>query len=95
MFSRFYAQCRPGVNGTIVINIIEMLMASVLAFVFAKLVPENASPRSYLNNLVTVQLFSDFDIKVINVETKKQRCYLGHQAPVLCVSLDPSDEFLV
>ena len=39
--------------------------------------------------------FSDFDIKVINLETKKQKCFLGHQAPVLSVSLDPNDEFLV
>ncbi|CAK8678263.1 unnamed protein product [Clavelina lepadiformis] len=37
---------------------------------------------------------SDFDIKIVNVESKKQKCYLGHQAPILCVAVDPMDEFL-
>ncbi|XP_078484229.1 WD repeat and HMG-box DNA binding protein 1 [Ciona intestinalis] len=37
---------------------------------------------------------SDFDIKTIDVETGKQKSYLGHQAPILSVAVDPMDEYL-
>nr|CAB3267679.1 WD repeat and HMG-box DNA-binding protein 1-like [Phallusia mammillata] len=37
---------------------------------------------------------SDFDLKVMLMETGKQKCFLGHQAPILSVSLDPMDEYL-
>ena len=38
---------------------------------------------------------SDFDIKVHNIETKKQKTMLGHQAPILSAQIDPLDSFVV
>uniref|UniRef100_H2YB75 Minichromosome loss protein Mcl1 middle region domain-containing protein n=1 Tax=Ciona savignyi TaxID=51511 RepID=H2YB75_CIOSA len=36
----------------------------------------------------------DFDIKTIEVESGKQKSYLGHQAPILSVAIDPMEEYL-
>lgn len=40
--------------------------------------------------------FSDFLVKMVEVaDSSQQKTLRGHDAPVLSVALDPSDEFLV
>jgi len=40
-------------------------------------------------------VFSDFTIKVVKLEDNEQKCFKGHQAPILSVALDPKDVYLV
>ena len=39
--------------------------------------------------------FSDFVIKVIDIDNSNSRTCSGHEAPVLSVALDPQEEFVV
>ena len=39
--------------------------------------------------------FSDFTIKIVDVDSCSTKTIQGHEAPVLSVALDPRDEFLV
>lgn len=40
-------------------------------------------------------LFSDFTVRVVEVESSRHKVYRGHKAPVLSVALDPKEEFVV
>lgn len=40
-------------------------------------------------------LFSDFVIKVVQLDENEQKSFKGHQAPVLSVALDPKDTYMV
>jgi WD40 repeat protein len=39
--------------------------------------------------------FSDFVIKIIDIDSSNSRTCSGHEAPVLSVALDPQEEFVV
>ena len=49
----------------------------------------------YLSKLIYILFFSDFVIKVIDIDSSNSRTYSGHEAPVLSVALDPQEEFVV
>ena len=50
---------------------------------------------SYQFEISTHFIFSDFHIKVVTLDTSKQRVFLGHEAPILCVVPQPGEKFLV
>ena len=39
--------------------------------------------------------FSDFNIKVVEVQNSSHKLLKGHEAPILCVAMDQNEEFLV
>jgi len=42
-----------------------------------------------------VLCFSDFTVKLVDVESKEQRLFSGHEAPVLSVALHPDEHLIV
>ncbi len=40
-------------------------------------------------------VFSDFHIKVVDLETNSQKLFLEHEAPVLSLAVRPDEKFLV
>ena len=41
------------------------------------------------------QCFSDFTVKFVDVESKEQKLFSGHEAPVLGVALHPDEQLIV
>jgi len=39
--------------------------------------------------------FSDFTVKFVDVESKEQKLFSGHEAPVLSVALHPDEQLIV
>lgn len=39
--------------------------------------------------------FSDFNIKVVTVADGSQKIFKGHEAPVLSITIDPKDQYIV
>jgi len=39
--------------------------------------------------------FSDFTVKLVDVESKEQKQFSGHEAPVLSVALHPDEQLFV
>jgi len=39
--------------------------------------------------------FSDFAVKLIDIESKEQKLFSGHEAPVLSVTLHPNEQIIV
>jgi hypothetical protein len=39
--------------------------------------------------------YSDFMVKIVDTVTNKQEVLTGHEAPILSVSLDPNELFIV
>ena len=46
-------------------------------------------------SVTEVYLYSDFTVKVVDVESSSHKVYRGHKAPVLSVALDPKEQFVV
>jgi len=44
---------------------------------------------------LAVLCFSDFTVKLVDVESKEQRLFSGHEAPVLSVALHPDEHLIV
>jgi len=46
-------------------------------------------------SLVLCLCASDFTVKFVDVESKEQKQFSGHEAPVLSVALHPDEELIV
>ena len=39
--------------------------------------------------------FSDFTVKLVDVDNCSHKTFQGHEAPILSVAIDPKEEFIV
>ena len=46
-------------------------------------------------NKYIFSFYSDFSVKVVDVDTSSQQVLEGHQAPILSVAYDPKEEYVV
>jgi len=45
--------------------------------------------------MLNTDCFSDFTVKFVDVESKEQTLFSGHEAPVLSVALHPDEQMIV
>ena len=42
-----------------------------------------------------ILFFSDFTLKLVDVDNCSHKTFQGHEAPILSVAIDPKEEFIV
>ena len=45
--------------------------------------------------MLTISVFSDFTVKIINVDDSSQKLAFEHEAPLLCVCMNPQETLFV